>query len=141
VAGVENPCPGYTGSARDDPLRASRAPIPVPRERPAPRRSEVRWYPIHVSQHDPPSQTAACVLTNVLASVPSTACGDVDESAQARTGPSRAVWTARGPRRELRASRQLLAGAAHRLPTLSGLSPTSPQAQQLAVSEQLWVEA
>ena len=41
------------------PQWAFHAPIPALRERPAPRRSEVRWYPIHVYQHDPPSQSAA----------------------------------------------------------------------------------
>ena len=50
-------------------------------------------------------------------------------------GPARAkaVWTTHGPRRSLGATRQQRAGAAHRLPTLSGLSPTYPQALQQTV--------
>ena len=36
----------------------SRSMNPVFRERPAPRRSEVLWYPIHAYQHAPPSQSA-----------------------------------------------------------------------------------
>ena len=78
----------------------SRVLIPALRERPAPRRSEVRWYPIHASQHDPPSQSAVCALSQWVCCDDRPACGYVDESACARTGPSGDVWTTYGPRRE-----------------------------------------
>lgn len=120
------------------PQRAFRAPIPAPRERPAPRRSEVRWYPIHVYQHDPPSQSAA--------GCPEPRClhhcrrRPVDMwTSPHPCGPARAkaVWTTHGPRRNLGAIGQHRAGAAHRLPTLSGLSPTYPQALQQAVLKRM----
>ena len=104
------------------------------RERPAPRRSEVRWYPIHVYQHDPPSQSAAGCPEPMCLQRPRHRPVDMWTSPHP-CGPARAkaVWTTHGPRRSLGATRQHRAGAAHRLPTLSGLSPTYPQALQQTV--------
>lgn len=109
------------------PARAFRAPIPAFRERPAPRRSEVRWYPIHVYQHDPPSQSAAGCPEPMCLHRRYRRPMDMWTSPHP-CGPARAkaVWTTHGPRRGLGARRQHRAGAAHRLPTLSGLSPTYP---------------
>jgi len=78
----------------------------------------------------PPGALNQCVCHKV--SVGLWRCGRVRFPAD-RPEPQGAVWTTHGPCRRLGAIRAHRASAAHRLPTLSGLSPTSPQALQQAV--------